>query len=193
MRLTTLPAAALLLATLPALALPGCGEAAPTDVLEADVLLARHGGAGAESGLAAEHRQELAALRALTAPFHDIEAAMAAGWSTELTPCLSHPTEGAMGHHYANMALLDGTVELLGPETLLYEPRRNGGMRLVAVEYLVPFDILPPDADAPELLGQHFHANTDAGVWALHVWIWRNNPAGMFADWNANVSCDWAD
>jgi hypothetical protein len=23
----------------------------------------------------------------------------------------------------------------------------------------------------------------------LHVWAWRHNPAGMFADWNPNVAC----
>ncbi len=24
----------------------------------------------------------------------------------------------------------------------------------------------------------------------LHVWGWENNPAGVFADWNAHVSCE---
>ena len=23
----------------------------------------------------------------------------------------------------------------------------------------------------------------------LHVWAWKNNPSGTFADWNPNVSC----
>jgi hypothetical protein len=26
-------------------------------------------------------------------------------------------------------------------------------------------------------------------VWALHVWVWKHNPSGMFADWNPQVSC----
>jgi hypothetical protein len=25
--------------------------------------------------------------------------------------------------------------------------------------------------------------------WALHVWAWRRNPAGLFADWNPNLEC----
>jgi hypothetical protein len=24
----------------------------------------------------------------------------------------------------------------------------------------------------------------------LHVWAWRENPNGAFADWNTRVSCD---
>lgn len=167
--------------------------AAPLAVAEAR--LDQHDGDGhdAAAPLSPEHRRQLAALREMTAPYHALETAVAAGWSAPLTGCLAHPTDGAMGVHYGNLSLLDGTVELLGPETLLYEPRKNGGMRLVGLEYLVPFDILPPDAEAPELLGQHFHANHEAGVWALHVWLWRHNPEGLFADWNARVTCAWAD
>jgi hypothetical protein len=26
--------------------------------------------------------------------------------------------------------------------------------------------------------------------YALHVWAWRPNPSGVFADWNTKVSCD---
>jgi hypothetical protein len=29
-----------------------------------------------------------------------------------------------------------------------------------------------------------------AGLLRLHVWGWRDNPLGTFADWNARVSCD---
>jgi hypothetical protein len=58
-------------------------------------------------------------------------------------------------------------------------------MRLVGVEYIVP---LAFDEPAP-LFGQHFHANEGAGVWALHLWNWRHNPDGAFADWNPKVSC----
>lgn len=194
MRRTILPALALLLASSAGMA--GCAGDAPSGLDPVDEpLLAQHegGGHGDAGVLTPEHRRQLAALRNLTAPFHDVEAAMEAGWSVPLTPCMAHPTDGAMGIHYGNVGLIDGVVELLGPETLLYEPRRNGGLRLVGLEYLVPFDILPADADAPELLGKHFHPNHDAGVWALHVWLWRHNPEGLFADWNANVTCDWAD
>lgn len=146
-----------------------------------------------DADLDADLRQQIAALRRMTAPFHRIEVAMAAGWDTPLTPCLADPTEGAMGIHYGNVPfLIDPVPALLEPETLLYEPRKNGDMRLVGVEYVIPFDLVPETADPPELLGQEFHPNTDAGVWGLHVWLWRHNPEGIFADWNAKVTCDWA-
>ena len=79
-------------------------------------------------------------------------------------------------------------MNLTTPELLLYEPRPNG-LRLVGVEYIIPFDFVPATDPAPSLLGQDFHANTDAGIWAFHVWIPRHNPSGMFADWNPKVSC----
>lgn len=164
----------------------------PTTLEASHAVLSMHDDGHGEGELDAHVRKEIAALRRLTAPFHDIQTAMDAGWDTPVTGCLAHPTDGAMGVHYGNLAFFDAQAAVLEPETLLYEPRRNGGMRLVGVEYLIPFDALPATADPPELLGQHFHANTDAGVWALHVWISRHNPEGIFADWNANVTCAWA-
>lgn len=182
-----------LLPLLALLALPACESGDPAGISPDDALLTAPAAVAMRSAAgSADVRQGLAALRRMTAPFHDMAAAEAAGWDVPLTPCMSSP-DGGMGVHMANMdLLLDGKAELLGPETLLYEPQKNGRMRLVAVEYLVPFSLLPSDADAPELLGEHFHQNFEAGVWALHVWIWRHNPAGMFADWNENVTCDWA-
>jgi len=29
-------------------------------------------------------------------------------------------------------------------------------------------------------------------VWALHVWAWRENPSGLYANWNPKVSCQYA-
>ncbi|HSG46821.1 MAG TPA: hypothetical protein VLA43_03285 [Longimicrobiales bacterium] len=129
----------------------------------------------------------LAALRAATAPFHRLEAGMEAGWSTQLTPCLASPA-GGMGYHYANLALFDGEVTVTEPETLLYAPARNGGLRLVAVEYIIPLDAWQ-GTDPPELLGQQFHRNEPVGIWALHAWVWHHNPNGIFADWNPRISC----
>ena len=40
----------------------------------------------------------------------------------------------------------------------------------------------------PSVLGHHFHLNQELGVYVLHAWIWQNNPAGMFEDWNPRVS-----
>lgn len=59
------------------------------------------------------------------------------------------------------------------------------------IEYIVPVPAWP-HAEPPEILGQALHLNPVQNIWALHVWIGRHNPAGMFADWNPDVSCQFA-
>ncbi len=141
----------------------------------------------------AEFNQQLAALRRLTAPFHNFEKAVEAGYGVQITPCWYHRELGAQGYHYGNPALItDGTVSLLEPELLMYEPQRNGQLRLVGVEYIVPIALWQGE-DPPSLLGQEFHRNEALGLYALHVWLWRHNPAGIFADWNPMVSCRFAE
>jgi hypothetical protein len=133
---------------------------------------------------------QLAAVRALTARFHDAEEGKAAGWFVDLSGCVAVPGLGGMGHHFGNPTYLeDGLVDPLKPEVLLYEPRKDGSLRLVGVEYIA---FAPEDGPAPMLFGEHFHWNAARQFWALHVWLWRNNPNGMFADWNPRVSCDFA-
>lgn len=48
-------------------------------------------------------------------------------------------------------------------------------------------------ADPPVLMGHEFHPVPAAGIWGLHAWVWKHNPDGMFADWNPEVSCEFAD
>jgi hypothetical protein len=139
----------------------------------------------------AEANAWIAKLRSKLAPFHRIDVADAAGYDTDLTGCMVDPVRGGMGHHYANLELLDGQVDALAPEALLYEPQRNGRMRLVGVEYVVPVAAWA-GASPPELHGQVFTVNEAFGVWALHAWVWKHNPEGMFADWNPDVNCDFA-
>jgi len=131
---------------------------------------------------------DLAALRRATAAFHSFAKAQAAGYTAQITSCFSDPVEGGMGFHYGNPALIDGAVSVTAPELLLYEPQADGSLRFVAVEYIVPFGAWA-GSEPPELFGQHFHRNEAFGIWALHVWAWRNNPSGLFADWNPRVSC----
>ena len=138
-----------------------------------------------------EVESQVARLRRLTAPFHHFETAVDAGWGTQITGCFSDPARGGMGYHYGNVALIDGQVDELEPELLLYEPQKNGGLRLVAVEYIVPFDAWI-GAEPPRLFGQSFHRNEAFGLWVLHVWHFRHNPSGMFADWNPAVGCAFA-
>jgi hypothetical protein len=176
--------AVLALASLVGLGLSAC-DSAPDPLAPAamDVASAKVSAKSAGASI----NQQLAALRRLTAPFHNFEKAEAAGWGTELTPCLEISL-GAQGFHYANLGYIDGEVDLLKPELLQYEPQADGKLRLVGVEYIVPLSAWT-SAEPPTLLGQEFHVNPVFQVWALHVWLWRANPSGMFADWNPKVSC----
>ena len=140
------------------------------------------------------------AVRQATERFRNINEATAAGY-VQNGGCVSGPEQGAMGVHYANPAGFDGIVDVEQPEVLVYEPR-NGRLHLVAAEYVVPaeaWDPLHEPGDKPHVLGHFFHfvpgpnRYGPAAFYELHVWAWKNNPHGSFADWNPSVSCDsWA-
>jgi hypothetical protein len=112
--------------------------------------------------------------------------------------CVSGPEAGAMGVHFVNFSLVDGKPEVKSPEALIYEVK-NGRARLVGVEYIVPVAAWNPAAGEPPvpvLEGQVFHFNDSPNrfglppFYELHVWAWRDNPNGAFADWNTGVSCE---
>lgn len=131
-------------------------------------------------------------LRALTARFHRPEAARAAKY--DLVPgldfCFENPGVGGMGYHFIKTELLDTTVDLLNPEVMVYTPGPNGILQLGAVEYVVPAAAWDAThTELPELFGQTYHLDPALGLYELHVWVWKNNPAGMFEDWNPKVSC----
>lgn len=118
--------------------------------------------------------------------------------------CTSGANGGAMGIHFVNAGLLfDNTLDSLNPEVLIYEPLPGGRIRLVGVEYIYfnvesldPFSVLPPDPPK-EVKGHHLNyagsPNRYGIPWdylQIHVWAFKNNPNGTFANWNPNVSCD---
>jgi len=135
-----------------------------------------------------ELERTLDRLRKVTAPHLDLAIALADGW-TQRYPlgCATSP-DGGQAYHFLNPDLIDGEIDALRPELLMYEPQEDGSMELVGVDYVIPFDRWTGDG-APSLLGQSFMRNEAYGVWALHIWAWRANPLGMFAAWNPDVSC----
>lgn len=97
--------------------------------------------------------------------------------------CFDDPT-GGMGVHYVRN--IDDKLRPTDPEALVYEVRKNGRLRLVALEYLIPADLVDP-TDPPRLFGKLMHPHPYLPVYILHVWLWRRNPSGMFADFNPRV------
>jgi hypothetical protein len=148
-----------------------------------------HGGApGAALGAPGPATlREIAALRRATARYHRLEAGRAAGWATDVTGCMENQPAGGMGHHFAELPF-DASVTVERPEILVYAPGPSGRLELAAVEYAIPFSLWTA-AEPPTLYGQAFHRNEGFGLWVLHVWAWRENPTGMFADWNPKVAC----
>ena len=147
-------------------------------------------------------QDELAPIRRATARFHSVEAALAAGYELGyvngsdvriITGCIAHPTAGAMGYHYFNKQLIDDlVVDVLKPEGLVYAPGPDGTLQLAAVEYVVPgAGSNPPGvSEPPSVLGMDMRILVrEVGFYTHHAWVWRHNPAGIFADWNPEVSC----
>lgn len=146
------------------------------------------------------------AVRDATRQFLDVNAAVNAGYHPVLG-CVSGPDHGAMGVHYLNGSLLDGTVSASQPQALIYEPMQDGRMRLVGVEFIADSatwfakqkQMGVTNPGPPQLDGQLFQLipspnrfNLDT-FFELHVWAWRDNPNGSFADWNTAVTCDHQD
>jgi hypothetical protein len=145
----------------------------------------------AQRDLGPDVQRDLATLRRVTASFHDFETASRSGWSAQITPCMADPAgAGGMGFHYGNTHLIDGTAHVDRPQLLLYEPEQNGRLRLVAVEYIIPYTFHSRDAEPPRLFGQQFQQNDTFQLWGLHAWVWEENPSGVFANWNPRVGCE---
>ncbi len=147
------------------------------------------------SGVAsADNQADLGPIRAATATYHQLDVARAAGY--RLVPgldyCFNNPSVGGMGYHYINTGILDLNVDPLQPEALVYTPGPNGSLQLGAVEYLIPialWDEAHPQGPAPTILGRTMERDVADGVYEQHVWLWQENPLGIFEDWNPKVTC----
>lgn len=126
-------------------------------------------------------------VKAANARFADVAIAKSEGYAP--IPCVSGVDGGAMGVHYVNQALLDDpAIDIAKPEAVLYEPQADGKLNLVAVEYITP--------KGPAALGGQLFSFTNApnryglpAFYELHVWAWKANATGAFADMNPAVSC----
>ena len=129
----------------------------------------------------------LKAVRQATARYHSLTQAEQAGY-LEDTHCVAVPGLGGMGYHWVNPGLVDGTFDPLQPEVVLYATGPGGNLRLVAVEYIV----LDEGQDHPSFGGQLLDVGgTPVPVphWSLHVWLYEENPNGMFTPFNPNIGC----
>lgn len=136
----------------------------------------------------------------------------------ETAEMMGMPAElGAMGIHFFRPDLLgitgteprvNGTgthTDFTKPAILIYEPQADSTLQLVAVENLVfkeaweaahaqppsfqgvPYDLMVDDPDTPIDEAHMFEPHYDR-----HVWLYRENPNGMYALFNPNVTCEFS-
>jgi hypothetical protein len=119
--------------------------------------------------------------------FKDVSAAVAEGYAA--IPCASGIDGGAMGVHYVNPNYLkDAVPDVKRPQAVMYEPMPDGKMALVAVEYIT----FKGPASLENQLFNFNGAPNRYGLdpfYELHVWAWKPNPRGAYADMNPEVSC----
>jgi hypothetical protein len=147
---------------------------------------------------------QLAKVKAALNKYRDVDVAKADGYAPA-SPCEQIPKlklqtsfGGGMGIHYVNNALMKpGPFNVTKPPILVYAPKVGGGLQLVAAEWFKPDadQNVMTDGDRPSLFGRQFdgpmlgHAPGMPIHYDLHVWLWKHNADGMFAEWNPDVTC----
>lgn len=165
----------------------------------------------------------LAEVRAATARFQKVEVALAEGYvrdptdMCDIAPMMGRPAAlGGMGIHFFRPDLLgitappnprvdgNGThTDFRKPSILIYEPRADGTLELVAVENLVfekawkaagnkgrptfhgvEYDHMFDDPATQVDEAHNFEPHFDR-----HVWLYRPNANGVFAQFNPTVTC----
>src|SRR5262249_31318690 len=114
-----------------------------------------HSSAELDTSRRAAVASELAVVRALTAKYHDVSAAIADGYQLGerglVIGCISKPGVGAMGYHYFNLAKFDdASIVATDPEVLVYHKAADGTLELGAVEWVVPKPVWDPDGNRPK-------------------------------------------
>ena len=157
-----------------------------------------------QQGSAVTNVQAITAVRKALDKYKDPVVAVRDGYYSTLG-CVDFPTggsehgamdykPGAMGVHFINMAYVSPKLDSTKPQVLLYEPVGDK-LQLVGAEWFVPTEVskTPPTVLGHQLMGpMEGHAPimpAELHHWDLHVWLFKDNPYGMFAPTNSSVKC----
>jgi len=148
---------------------------------------------------------ELASARSVLDKYADPIVAVHDGYLSTVG-CIDYPkgasegsmqyVAGGMGVHFLNAQNIGPTLDPAKPQVLIYEP--NGTkLRLVAAEWFVPAAVVG-DAEPPSIFGKQLQGPMEGHKpimpaevhhYDLHVWLWKDNPAGIFSPTNPKVTC----
>src|SRR3546814_18924071 len=101
-----------------------------------------------------------------------------------------------MGVHFLNPALISPELDPGKPQILVYEPAGDK-LELVAAEWLVP--LATGSTERPTPFGQPFNGPLEGHEplmppelhnYDLHVWLFRENPEGVFPPPNTTTYPD---
>ena len=103
---------------------------------------------------------------------------------------------GTMGVHLLNPANIGPKLDPAKPQVLIYEPTKDNKLKLVAAEWFMPVEAA--GGVAPEIFGQKLAGPMDGHEpimpaalrhYDLHVWLWKDNPKGVFTSTNSAAKC----
>jgi hypothetical protein len=159
-------------------------------------------------------------VRAATSKYQDAEVALAEGYIRDpMDVCEtsfylgSLTDEGTIGIHFFRPDLLGVTLgegelgkrtrhdvqgtytDFSQPSMLVYEPQPDSVLELVAVANMVSARAWEEAGHSePPSFGDvafdHHPESAFPSYYDLHVWLYRENPSGMFAPYNPAVSCE---
>jgi|SRR5690349_5881449 len=104
-------------------------------------------------------------------------------------------TPGGMGVHFLNLQAVGPKLDPAKPQVLIYQPVGER-LRLVAAEWFMPTQVAA--GVRPAIFGQELQGPMEGheplmpqGLhhYDLHVWLWKENPAGLFSATNPTVKC----
>jgi hypothetical protein len=107
---------------------------------------------------------------------------------------VSYPA-GAMGVHFLNPNNIGPKLDPTKPQILIYEPQGDK-LVLAAAEWFVPVQVA--GNTPPTIFGQQLNGPMDGHEpiipaslrhYDLHVWLWKDNPKGIFTSTNSAVKC----
>lgn len=147
---------------------------------------------------------DLVKVRSALDKFKDPVVAVREGYMS-LLGCIEYPqgaaegtmkyVAGGMGVHFLNPANVGPALDPAKPQVLIYEPIGDK-LSLVAAEWFMPVPLAAKGA--PKIFGKALEGPmeghkplmpTELHHYDLHVWLWKNNPAGVYSPTNPSVKC----